>query len=302
MKKNHIVKNLEEILERLDDMSKIILSADSTCDLSVDLKEQYEVNYFPFHIILEEVDYLDNVDITPEKIYDAYYERKVLPKTAAINMAEYMEYFEKWVKEGYEVIHICLGSGLSCAYQNCVLAAEELGHVHVINSGNLSTGMGLLVIEAGKMIQKGLEVEEIVARLKELVPKCHASFILDTLEFMRAGGRCSAATAFGANLLNIKPCIEVNNKDGSMSVGKKYRGSLESVLKKYVKDKIEAFPDMKKEVLFITHSGISEDYIQLVKGAVSSLVDVKEIYVTKASCTISSHCGPNTLGILFETK
>lgn len=283
-------------------MSKIILSADSTCDLSPELKERYEVNYYPFHIILDGQDYLDNVTITPEQIYETYHEKRILPKTAAINMYEYMNYFENWVNEGYEVIHICLGNSLSSAYQNCVLAAEELGHVHVINSGNLSTGMGLMVVEAGKMIQKDMGVQEIVEELNQLRTHCHSSFILDKLEFMKAGGRCSSAIAIGANLLNIKPCIEVNNEDGSMQVGKKYRGSLESVLKKYVKDKIMQYPNIKKDILFITHSGIESSYIELVKNEVSSLIEVEEIYITKASCTISSHCGPNTLGILFETE
>lgn len=283
-------------------MSRIILSADSTCDLGDELKKKYKVNYFPFHILLDGIDYLDNVDITPEEIYQIYYEKKVLPKTAAINMSEYMEYFEKWIKDGYEVIHICLGSALSCAYQNCMLAAEELGRVHVINSCNLSTGMGLLVVEAGEMIQKGMCADAIQQELETLVSRCHASFILDKLEFMHAGGRCSAAMAIGANLMNIRPCIEVNNADGSMQVGKKYRGRLESVLKKYIKDKIGQYSDIKKDLLFITHSGMEEHYIKMVEEEIGKLITVKNIVVTKASCTISSHCGPNTLGILFETQ
>lgn len=283
-------------------MSKIILSADSTCDLSPELKERYEVNYYPFHVILDGQDYLDNETITPEKIYQIYYEKKILPKTAAINMYEYMNYFEKWVNEGHEVIHICLGDSLSSAYQNCVLAAKELGHVHVINSGNLSTGMGLMVIEAGKMIKEGMETEAIVKALNQLRPKCHASFILDNLEFMKAGGRCSSAVAISANLLNIRPCIEVNNENGSLQVGKKYRGSLESTLKKYVKDKITQTQNIRKDILFITHSGIEQKYIELVENEVRSLIDIDEIFITRASCSISSHCGPNTLGILFKSE
>lgn len=283
-------------------MSKIILSADSTCDLSPELKERYEVNYYPFHVILDGQDYLDNETITPEKIYQIYYEKKILPKTAAINMYEYMNYFEKWVNEGHEVIHICLGDSLSSAYQNCVLVAKELGHVHVINSGNLSTGMGLMVIEAGKMIKEGMETEAIVKALNQLRPKCHASFILDNLEFMKAGGRCSSAVAISANLLNIRPCIEVNNENGSLQVGKKYRGSLESTLKKYVKDKITQTQNIRKDILFITHSGIEQKYIELVENEVRSLIDIDEIFITRASCSISSHCGPNTLGILFKSE
>lgn len=283
-------------------MGRIILSADSTCDLDEDLKQRYSVNYYPFHIILEGKDYLDNVDITTEDIYQAYYDRKVLPKTAAINVQEYIDYFKQWVDQGDEVIHINLGSALSSAHQNCRLAAEELGHVYVVDSGNLSTGMGLLVVEAGKMIAQGLEAAEIAQRLQDMTGCCHASFILDTLEFMRAGGRCSAVAALGAAVLRLKPCIEVNNQDGSMSVGKKYRGSLDHVLRAYVKDKLRQYGDIRKDLLFITHSGIDESYIEAVKEAVSEECEFKEVHVTKASCTISCHCGPSTLGILFMTE
>ena len=149
------------------------------------------------------------MDIFPEQIYDAWRQRKQLPRTAAINAAEYMEYFRQWTDEGYDVIHLCLGSALSSSYQNCVLAAEELGHVYPVDSCNLSTGIGLLVLKASDLIQAGMEAEQIAAELKKLTGKVHSSFILDTLEFMRAGGRCSAVAAFGANLLGLKPCIEV---------------------------------------------------------------------------------------------
>lgn len=282
--------------------SKIILSADSTCDLDAELKERYHVNYFPLHIILEGKDYKDGVDITPEEIYQAYYDRKVLPKTAAVNVAEYIEHFQPWVENGYEVIHINLGSALSSAYQNACLAAEELGHVHVIDSCSLSTGTGLLVHDAGEMISQGMSAEEIADALRSRTEKCHASFILDTLTFLHAGGRCSSLAALGANVLKLKPCIEVSTADGSMNVGKKYRGTLDKVLVKYVKDKLSAYPDIDTSLIFITHSGIPQEYIDLVKRAIEETTSFHEIHITKASCTISSHCGPNTLGILFETK
>ena len=184
------------------------------------------------------------MDIFPEQIYDAWRQRKQLPRTAAINAAEYMEYFRQWTDEGYDVIHLCLGSALSSSYQNCVLAAEELGHVYPVDSCNLSTGIGLLVLKASDLIQAGMEAEQIAAELKKLTGKVHSSFILDTLEFMRAGGRCSAVAAFGANLLGLKPCIEVDNRDGSMGVGKKYRGKLGRVLENYVKDRLDMYPDI----------------------------------------------------------
>lgn len=283
-------------------MRKIILSADSTCDLGDELKEKYQVHYYPFHIILEGKDYQDNVDITPGDIFQRYYEKKVLPKTAAINVEEYVNYFRPFVEQGYEVVHLNLGSALSSAHQNCMLAARELKGVYPVDSGNLSTGIGHLVLDAGEMIKEGLGAEEIAGKLNQRKNLVHSSFILDTLKFMSAGGWCSNVMALGANLLNIKPCIEVNNKDGSMDVGKKYRGSLKKVLPLYVKDKLQEYQGICTDKIFITHSGIDQEYIELVKKAIQEEKEFQNIYVTRASCTISCHCGPNTLGILFETK
>lgn len=283
-------------------MRKIILSADSTCDLGDELKEKYQVHYYPFHIILEGKDYQDNVDITPGDIFQRYYEKKVLPKTAAINVEEYVNYFRPFVEQGYEVVHLNLGSALSSAHQNCMLAARELKGVYPVDSGNLSTGIGHLVLDAGEMIKEGLGAEEIAGKLNQRKNLVHSSFILDTLKFMSAGGRCSNVMALGANLLNIKLCIEVNNKDGSMDVGKKYRGSLKKVLPLYVKDKLQEYQGICTDKIFITHSGIDQEYIELVKEAIQEEKEFQNIYVTRASCTISCHCGPNTLGILFETK
>lgn len=286
----------------IQNTQKIILSADSTCDLDTDLKERYHVNYFPLHIILNGKEYRDNVDITPEEVYQEYYDHKVLPKTAAVNAQEYIDHFRPWVEDGYEVIHINLGSALSSSYQNCCIAAKELGHVHVVDSCNLSTGMGLMVIAAGRMIRQGMDADSIAKALREHTGKCHASFILDTLTFLSAGGRCSSLAALGANILKIKPCIQVDNHDGSMGLGKKYRGALDKVLEKYVKDELSKYENINTDLLFITHSGIPQKYIDLVKKTVDETLHFKELHITKASCTISCHCGPNTLGILFETK
>lgn len=280
---------------------KIILSADSTCDLDQELKERYNVQYFPLHIILNGKDYKDGIDITPEEVYEEYYKNKVLPKTSAVNVSEYIDHFRPWVEDGYEVIHVNLGHALSSSYQNCCIAAEELGHVHVVDSCNLSTGTGLIVVAAGKMIQEGLDAETISERLRSRTHKCHASFVLDTLTFLHAGGRCSAVAALGANMLKLKPCIQVNNADGSMGLGKKYRGALDKALIKYVKDELSRYSDINTDLLFITHSGIPQEYIDQVRETIDGIIQFKEIHVTKASCTISCHCGPNTLGILFET-
>ena len=261
---------------------KIILSADSTCDLDQELKERYHVHYFPLHIILNEKEYKDNVDITPEEIYQEYYDHRVLPKTAAVNVQEYIDHFRPWVEDGYEVIHINLGHALSSVYQNCCLAAEELGHIHVVDSCNLSTGTGLLVVAAGKMIEQGMDAASIAEALRKRAAKCHASFILDTLTFMHAGGRCSSVAALGANILKLKPCIQVDNRDGSMGVGKKYRGTLDKVLVKYVKDELNKHADINTDLMFITHSGIPQEYIDLVRKTVDETMEFKEIHVTRA--------------------
>lgn len=283
-------------------MGKIILSADTTCDLGDILKEKYNVNYYPLHVILGDKDYQDGVDITADEIYKTYWEQHILPKTSAPNPGEYIKYFKKWTDEGYEVIHISIGSGLSSSYQNCCIAAQELKNVYPIDSHNLSTGIGLLVLEAADRIAKGMSAAEIQQEINDIRTKSHASFIVDTLTFLHAGGRCSALAALGANILNIKPCIEVDNSSGKMGVGKKYRGSLEKVLKHYVTDKLNNRDDLRLDRIFITHSGISEERIELVQRTINGIADFKEICVTRAGSTISSHCGPNTLGVLFMTK
>lgn len=281
---------------------KVILTADSTCDLNEELKDRYNVNYYPLHIILDGKDYLDNVDITPSEIFQAYYDKKILPKTAAVNIGEYVEFFKKFTDEGYEVVHINLGGALSSSHKNAMLAAEELEGVYPVDSCNLSTGIGHLVIKAGQLIEQGLSGAEIAEQIKAMTEKVHSSFILDTLKFMAAGGRCSTVVALGANLLNLKPCIHVNNADGSMSVGKKYRGKLEKVLEQYVEEELLKYDNIDDSLVFITHSGIDKSYVELVKKTIERVHPFKEYHETIASCTISCHCGPNTLGILFMTK
>lgn len=281
---------------------KVLISADSTCDLGQELKEKYGIRYFPFHILLGEGSYVDGKDITPEEIYKAWRNQKILPKTAAITMMEYYEYFRSWVEQGYDVVHVNLGSAISSAHQNCAAAAKQLGHVYPVDSCSLSTGTGLLVLKAAEWAQEGKSAEEIQRELQRLTRSVQASFVLDTLEFMRAGGRCSAVTAFGANLLHLRPCIEVDNQEnGAMKVGKKYRGSMEKVLEQYVRGQLENREDLCLDRLFITHSGCPEEHIRLVQALVEQLAPFREVHVTQASCTISSHCGPGTLGVLFLT-
>lgn len=283
--------------------NKIILSADSACDLGIELKGKYNVNYYPFHIILGENQYMDGEDIYPDDIYKEYWENKILPKTAAIGVGEYINYFKNWVDNGYEVIHINLGSGISSAYQNCCVAAQELGYVYPVDSTTLSVGIGQLVIKAYDMIQQGISAQEIQKRLIELSSKSKISFVLNTLEFLHAGGRCSSIAAMGANLLRLKPCIEVDNAGkGKMSVTKKYRGDLDKVLTQYANDRLSNIENIDTDKIFIVHSGIDQKYIDIVKKIVDGTKKFNEVYVLRASCTISAHCGPNTLGLVYMEK
>ncbi len=280
----------------------ILLSADSTCDLGATLLEKYKVHTIPFNVTLGDEQYLDGVTIDPDKIYAIYREKKILPRTAAINIATYEDTFRAYVDQGFDVVHISLGHGLSSSNQNAGLAAEEVGHVWVIDSCNLSTGSGLLVLEAAKRIEAGLSAEQVAEEVRALVPRCHASFVLNTLEFLHKGGRCSALAMMGANVLQLKPCIEVNNADGTMGVGKKYRGSLSKVREQYVRDMLCGRDDIDYEKVFITHSGTSDEELENMKALVAACGPFENIYVTRAGCTISCHCGPETLGVLFMTK
>ena len=280
----------------------IILCADSTCDLSEELLERYNIHIFPLHIVLGDRTYQDGVDLVPDQIYQIYREKKILPKTAAINVEEYTEFARPFIKAGNNVIYVTLGSGISATYNNCRLAAEELPGMYVIDSGNLSTGMGHVVLAAAKGIEAGLPVEQIVEETRALAHRVEASFVIDTLEFLYKGGRCSALAMLGANMLKLKPCIEVDNADSRMSVGKKYRGSLDKALEQYVKDRLEGRDDIVTDRIFITHSGIAPERVELVRREIAKYQQFDEVIETRAGCTISSHCGPNTLGILFVRK
>lgn len=286
---------------------KIVLSADTPCDIGEELKARYAVSLYPLHIILDEKQYTDGYDITSAELYEAWWKHKLLPRTAAINPEEYQSYFQAFLDQGLDVIHISLGSGISSSHANALIAANALkdsGNVYVIDSSSLSTGFGLLVCEAGERIKAGLPAKQIVEEVSALTQDTRASFILDTLEFMRAGGRCSSITQIGAALMNIKPTILVkNDRQGSMVVGKKYMGKLAPSLMKYVDDQLKDRNDLILDRVFVTHSGMDDPTtIDRVVARIQELQPFQEIFVTQASCTISSHCGPNTLGVLFLTK
>lgn len=279
---------------------QIIISSDSTCDLSKELVDRYQIRIQPMGISLGDQMYRDGVDITPDMIYAHHEKTGQLPKTSAINVVEALEYFEKLTKDGSAVIHFTISSSMSSTYNNACVAAQEFENVYVVDAKNLSTGSGLLVLAAAEMAQEGMEAQQIVEKLNDLADRVDASFVVDNLEYLVKGGRCSALAAFGANLLQLKPCISVKN--GAMGVGKKYRGKFEKVLLTYVADRLADAEDICLDRVFVTHAGCDPKVVESVAEAVKNTLPFREILVTRAGCTVSSHCGANTLGVLFIRK
>ena len=279
---------------------RIKISSDSTCDLSKEYIEAHDIGILSLIVVKDGESYRDGIDITPDVIFAHVNGGGALCSTSAANVNDYMELFEEYKKEYDAVIHINLGSGFSSSHQNACIAAEEFENVYVVDSMNLSTGHGLVVVEAVKMAENGETPEKIYEALKELAPKVEASFVLDRLDYMVKGGRCSAVAALGASLLQLKPCIEV--VDGKMGVCKKYRGSYEKALANYVKDRLKDREDIETERIFITHTETPQEIVDSVKAAVNEYKEFGIVEETVAGCTVSCHCGPNTLGVLFIRK
>ena len=280
--------------------SNTVITSDSTTDLSPELRERYNVTVMPLKITLGDKTYTDGEDITPDDIYAHHDKTGELPKTAATNVGDCIDFFKPFCDAGKTVIHFTISSEMSSTYNNACLAAKELGNVYVIDTKNLSTGGGLLVISAAEMLNSGLSTEETVKKTQELVPCVDASFVIDSLEYLYKGGRCSALAMFGANLLKLKPCIQVKN--GKMDVAKKYRGKFSEVLKQYVKEKISDYSDIELDRVFVTHAGCDSELVNEIVDLVKKEVPFKEVFMTRAGCTVSSHCGANTLGVLFIRK
>ena len=280
---------------------RIRISADSTCDLSPELLAQYDVAVTPLYVRLGDKDLKDTIEVTPPDIYRYVQETKSIPKTAAVNVGDYVEFFTKVREEGYDgVVHFTISSDMSSCYQNACLAAEQFENVYIVDSRNLSTGIGHLVLDACIMRDEGKTAKEIFEVLEESKRKLDVSFVLDTLKYLALGGRCNSLLAFGANLLNIKPSIQV--KDGKMGVDKKYRCSFERAVVRYVNDKLADKESLNLKRIFITDSGCTDEVRAAAEEAVRKNAPFAEIIHTRAGCTISSHCGPNCIGILFYRK
>lgn len=278
----------------------IKITSDSTCDLSKELVEKFNIGIIPLTVVKDDCSYQDGVDITPADIFAHVAAGGDLCSTAAISVGGYEEQFKKYSAEYDGVIHINISSEFSCSYQNACLAAEEFDNVRVIDSRNLSTGQGLVVLKAWELAQSCENLDDIKQQLDAFTEKVEASFLIDDLRYLVKGGRCSSAAALGANLLNLKPCIDVKN--GKMTVGKKYRGKFEKSLASYVKDRLNERDDIDRGTLFVTRTPVSDEALQAVRDAVDAYADFENIYWTEAGCTVSCHCGPGTLGVLFVRK
>lgn len=281
----------------------IKISADSTCDLSPDLIARYDIGISPLYIVRDGESLVDGVDITPDEIYAHVEAGGSMCSTAAVSVYDYVEFFRKELESADAVVHFHISGDMSACYQNACIAAAEVGNVYPVDARNLSTGIGLLVLEAAELAQKGeLTAQEIQQRMNQRRELLDVSFVVEQLGYLRKGGRCSSVAALGANMLSLRPCIQV--KDGKMGVGKKYRGAYQKCLLQYVKERLEGRDDIDPHRIFITESGgFTPEEVAEVEAAVRGYQPFEEVLHTRAGCTVSSHCGPRTLGILyFHTK
>ena len=278
----------------------IRIAADSTCDLSKELIDKYNISIIPLHIVLEDKEYRDGFDITPDEIYEWSEKNNTTPKTSAVGFEDAENAIKPITDSDDEMIIFTISEKMSTTANVFRMAAEELeieDRVSVIESANLSTGIGLLVIEAAIMAAEGKTCKEIVECIEDLKPRVRSSFVVDTLTYLHRGGRCSSVAALAGGMLKLHPKIVVEN--GAMLATKKYRGKMDSVILDYAKEMEEDLKQAKKDRVFITHSGCNQETIDSVKEYLESLGQFEEILITRAGGVISSHCGPGTLGVLF---
>ena len=288
----------------LDKITKdVVITADSPCDLPKNIIDDRNIIITPLTILLGNNSYNDGVNIQPNDIYHYVDMTGILPKTAALSPSIYCELFEYLTKAGKQVVHIGLSSGISSTFHNAQLAASEFDDVYCIDSKALCTAMGLLVLKACDLRDEGLNAQQICEKLNDIVPKISTTFIVNSLDYLHKGGRCSGVAKFGANVLGIKPSIIANLDDGTLSVGKKYRGKINMVYKQYVNDCLADSENIDKSRVVIANSGgIDEETLKDIRKQVKSLAKFDETIFADAGCTISSHCGPGTLAIFYIKK
>lgn len=281
-------------------MRPIKIISDSTADLPKELIEKYDIEVLPLSVTLGEKSFKDGVEICAQDIFKFYEETKNLPKTSAVSVLEYTEAFTPWVEKGYDVVHFAISSTMSACFQNATIAAVEIGHVWTINSENLSSGIGLLVVLAAELAAKGESAEVIFKHIEEAKKRVDASFILNQLEFLHKGGRCSGVAALGANLLKLKPCIEVH--EGKMKVGKKYRGAYEKCALDYIHDRLDGNDNIESNIIFLTWAGVDAHLLKEIEKEIKKCHKFHTVIVNEAGSTITGHCGPGTFGIIYFRK
>ena len=275
----------------------VVITSDSTCDLSPELLERFHIKIAPLTITLGEDTFLDGQGFTPADMYARYRADGTLPMTSAVGYQEFVEFFTQFTNAGYEVVHMDISSELSATYSNARLAAQELEGVYPIDTRALSGSVALMAIEGAECRDKGMSAADIAAHLEEVKEKLNTSFVLDTLEFMWKGGRCTGFTAMGANVLKLKPALEM--KDGKLVVYKKYRGNINNVYKQYLKERLTG-KKVRPEHVFVIESGeIEPEVAEEIVALVQELTGAKEVHHGLAGCTITTHCGPKTMGVLF---
>lgn len=279
-------------------MKKIKITADSTIDLTPELIEKYDIATIPLVVNLGDETFLDGVDIKPDDIYKYFDETGNLPKTGARSPEDFKDFFKKYIDEGYEIVHIGIGADFSCCFQNLNLACQELEGVYPVDSACLSTGTGLLCMYASELAKSGkYSAKEVAEKVAKRVPYTQASFVIEKLKFLHKGGRCSMLTMLGANLLKIKPSIQV--VEGKNVVGRKYFGNMINCIKKYCEDTLKIYNNPDHARVMITYSTATDEMIETAKAVLTEYGKFKEILVTQAGSVINSHCGKNTLGILY---
>ena len=275
---------------------KIAITADSTIDLTNELLQKYDIKTIPVSILLGDVEYLDG-DITVEEVFNYVDTNGVLPKTSAINEIRFTEFFEEILRDYDAIIHFDISSEASAMYNNAVSASKNFnGKVEVVDSRVLSSAIGLLAINARELLDAGEDYKEVAQKMRERAKNVQASFVIERLDYLYKGGRCSSLALLGANILKIRPSILL--KDGKMGSHNKYRGKMDLVVKKYCEDTLKEFNHPDKSRIFITYTTATEEMVESAKSIVAEY-GFNEVLITRAGCTVASHCGGNTLGVLY---
>lgn len=273
------------------------VTCDSSADLTKELYEKNKISVIPFTITLGEDSFKDGTKLSNEEMFAYFNEHKVLPKTSAINAFDYEDFFRAENTEDEGIIHISISSKVSSTYNNAVEASKQFKNVYVIDSMSLSTGLGIQVLYACKLRDKKVPIAEAVELINKRREHVQISFVVDTLTYLHKGGRCSALAMLGATVLGIRPSIKVAN--GKMGVGTKYKGKIHKILDKYILDTLEEFNNPDPELCFLTYSSATDEMKEIAHKTLKENAKFKKVIDTTAGCTVSTHCGPNTIGIIY---